>query len=66
MFRRAREGGDRRLLPRQEVVLNDLLAIRSVGELEVEDLSVLLGLLQPVGRRYVPGLRLHHRRGHRG
>jgi hypothetical protein len=44
----------------KKVVLDDPASIGGVGELETEDLGVLLGLLQPIARRAVDGLRLHH------
>ncbi len=43
----------------QEIELDDLLAVGGVGELEVEDFGVFLGLLEPFACRLVAGLGLH-------
>ena len=43
----------------QEVELDDLLAVSGIGELEIEDFGVFLGLLEPLASRLVAGLRLH-------
>ena len=45
------------------VALDDLGAVGGVGELEAEDLGVVLGLLQAIAGRPEAGLRFHHRDG---
>ncbi len=47
--------------PGQVIELDDALSIGRVGELETQDLRVVLCLLKPGTRRLVRGLRLYHR-----
>jgi hypothetical protein len=49
------------ILAGQEVVLNDPVSVRRIGELQAEDLRVFLGLLQPIAWLLVRRFRLHHR-----
>src|ERR1039457_5855680 len=54
-----RETHELALDARYEIVLDDAVAVRGIGELEPENLRVFFCLLQPVAWRPVRGLRLH-------
>lgn len=54
------EGGDGAFDAGRVVELDDLGAVRRVGELQAQDLGVLLGLLHTVAREPVVGLGLDH------
>ena len=43
----------------EEVKLDDFLAVGGIGELQVQDFGIFLGLLKPLARRLVAGLGLH-------
>src|ERR1700730_2029135 len=49
------------VLAREEIVLHNAVAIRRIGELEAENLGVLLRLLESVAGLRVEDLRLHDR-----
>ena len=59
-FGRGWEGVDLPFDAGEEIKLDDLLAVGGVGELQVEDFGVFLGLLEPFARRLVAGLGLDH------
>ena len=59
-FSRGWEGVDLPFDAGEEIKLDDLLAVGGVGEFQVEDFGVFLGLLEPVARRLVAGLGLDH------
>ena len=54
------EGDQQPFLPGEVVELDDAVAVGGIGELEAQDLGVVLGLLQPLARRLVLGLGLDH------